>query len=440
MRLARASDMHAGRPTALLRCGVLRSRPGLALAAVWAVWALAGQAWGARVGLVVATAPGAPGPDVVADAVGGPLRARGDEVEARPFATAAARRREGAVERARLEALVRTRGLIEEGWRAYLSAEPAFAEARLGEARLRLLDDLELEGAVEWLADATFRLGAVKLFGGRAGEAAQAFALAARLDPGLAPSPREVSPDVIEAYQRARGAVAGARHAVAVRVGATDGAAVKAAIAVDGGAPGPVGRVELTAGEHLIVAAAPGYRADARLVRVPGLEAVIELELERDGPLTVLDEAARSGTTGDAASTRAALGAAIVFAELDEVFVVGAGFRGGEPTLRGQRCAGVPARCGAVAEILYAVGGERAAAALLVERMKTPGMALGEIDALAGLGVAGAGGKGKPSAWRAAWPWIAVGGAVAVLAAIALVDGGANDPTVRVCVIDGACP
>ena len=435
-----ASDMHAPGPTALLRCGVPSTRPGLALAAMWAVWALAaGQAEAARIGLVVATAPGAPGPDVVADALAGPLRARGDELETQPFARAAARRREGAVERARLEALVRTRGLIEEGWRAYLSAEPGFAEARLGDARLRLLDDLELEGAVEWLADATFRLGAVKLFGGRGGEAAQAFALAARLDPALAPSPREVSPDVIEAYQRARVAPVGARHAVAVRVIGIEGRAV-AALSVDGGAPGPVGaRVELTAGEHLLVASAPGYRAGARLVRVPGLEAVIELEVERDGPLAVLDEAARSGTTGDAASTRAALGGAIVFAELDEAFVVGAGFRGGEPTLRGQRCAGVPARCGAVAEIRYAVGGERAAAALLVERMKAPGIALGDIDALVGLGVAGAR-RAKTSTWRAAWPWVAIGSAVAILAAVALIDGGAEDPTVRVCVIDGACP
>jgi hypothetical protein len=332
----------------------------------------------------------------------------------------------GAVPRGGLERFRRVRELVDEGWRAYLQVAGDFAAARLGRARGDAEELLALDGGVELYADVALRLGAVLDHLGRRAESAEVLRLAAWLDPERAVTTAEFSPDVVAAFEAAR---AKAPAPVAVRVVVT-GPAV-ATIDIDGRSAGtaPV-TVELAAGQHVVVARAPGYRARGVAFAATGGEVALALEPD---PAAVALRAGVAAGTAEAAAGRA-IEAAERFAEVEAVVLAAAVWRQGEPALLGQRCAG--GRCTAVVEVGYgaAPGGLAAAAgalwrelAAVADRRRYPPTL--PADPRLGRGVGAVRVSAGRCRWcRSPWLWAGVGAAVvAVGAGVAVIvsgDGG----------------
>jgi len=378
----------------------------------------------ARRGVIVRSVADAPVAEAPAlDALALAVRERGDEAVVDPLAIARARLGAGAVPRVRLADFARARELVREGWRAYLKVDPSFAEAQLVNARRTLEGVLDLDGALELLADVSLRLGVVRLNTGRAAEAQVAFALAATLDPGRELYAQELSPAVIAAY----------RQASALRV-----APVTLELVIDAGAqveldgaPVEVGarNLRVTPGEHVLVVRAAGRRPAGQIVAVGAGGVRIALPLDVD-PYARMLTATRPFALGvrerDALPLVDVLGS---FAELDDLLIVVVTWRGGQPALLGQRCALAPVACTPVREVRFAsIARLDAAAAQLVGDLAPPGegRALGPIvleDTRATepepRRPGGPAGSPAPARvwWKSPWLWAGVG-------ALALVTGG----------------
>jgi hypothetical protein len=277
------------------------------------------------------------------EAIGARGRVVGDAVgEARAQLAA------GAVPSATLAQFRRVREMIDDGWRAYLRVQIDFAQNRLAAARSEAEALVALPGGAELYADAALRLGAV-LQVRRIADAPAVLALALALDPDRPITLAEFSPDVVDAVAavRAAPAVIQRLHVTAAPAGAL--------VSVDGKELGraPL-EVQVTRGQHLVVARAPLYRAAVQGVVVDAAAAV-DLALERDDDAVRLAGGAEPGIAAPA--EQALVDAALQLADLDEVVVAAVGDRRGGPALTVQRCAGAPARCTAVVEIGY---GDRA--------------------------------------------------------------------------------
>lgn len=283
------------------------------------------------------------------------VEARGAAVVRDPVAVARARRQGGAVERGRLDGFADARRLIQDGWNAYLKVEPSFADARLGEARRRLETVLDLDGALELLADASLRLGAVRLHMQRAEKATAAFALAATLDPGREVSAQDFAPEVVRAYLQVRDLAGGPGAELEVRSSAG------AEIEIDGVPAGqaPLAK-QVSIGEHAVVARAPGKLAAAQIVAVPAAGAEIDLTLDEDLVGAALDRATLDETLIAATST---------YAELDETVLAVATWSRGEPAIVGQRCGGAPLRCTDVIEVGFPEGKLDSGARTFIEKL-----------------------------------------------------------------------
>ena len=401
---------------------------GAALAAFLSLASVSDSALAApRRGVVVRVVPGGPveaGP--ATSAVTQALRGAGGEVVDDPLAVARARQSAGAVERSRLADFERARELAREGWRAYLKVDPGFAEAQLVNARRTLEAVLDLDGALELLADVSLRLGAVRLKSGRAAEAQAAFALAATLDPGRDLLAQEFSPAVVAAYQQSASGSGAAAQAALELVVAAD-----ATVELDGASVGRGARsLRVAAGEHVVVVRAPGRRPVGQVVLVPASGARVELPVDDDLLARALAAPAPLAL-GDHESTAARLVDALgLFADLDELWLVVVSWRGGQPTLLGQRCSVVAAvTCTPVREVRFAsIARLDAAARQLVRDLAAPGEAglLGPIvleDTRATEPEPPSRPGGKKSGetrhawWTSPWLWAGVG-------AVALAAGG----------------
>ena len=217
-------------------------------------------------------------------------------------------------------------------------------------------------------------------------------------------------------------------------------------VEVDGA---PVGRgprsVELAAGEHVVVARAGGRRASGQVVLLPAAGARVELALEVDPFAQALGGAAPLAIgAGERAAARV-VDAVGVLADLDELWLVVVSWRGGQPTLLGQRCALVPLACTPVREVRFASIARLGAAARQLTRDLLPGGGAAK-DALGPIVLedtratepelprhaGGRGGAGERRAWwKNGWVWAGVG-VVAVAAGATvwlLSDRGPGDVT-----------
>ncbi|MGE0550398.1 MAG: PEGA domain-containing protein [Kofleriaceae bacterium] len=315
----------------------------------------------------------------------------------------------GAVPIEVMRAFRRVRDQIDEGWRAYLRVAVELSAARLATARTAAENLLALPGGTELYADAALRLGAVLGHLGRAAESQAVLTLAIALDPDRPVTLAEFSPDVVDAVAAARAAPV-AMHRVRVETSPA-GALVR----IDGK---DVGRapviVELGHGQHVVVARSPLHEAATRGFHVTG-DSTVELELVRDRDAVRLAEGAQLGV--DEAAAQALVDTAVRYADLDEVVIVADTVRRGSPALLVQRCARLPVRCSAVAEIGYADRRGLAAAArsawqaVLTAELRYPPTVLTERGGALAPG-------GGCQLCRSPWLWTGVGAAVVIGAAI----------------------
>ena len=425
-----------------------------ALAALAVVLAAARPVAAQDVGVVVHAPAGAPASGAaIAGALARALRAGGAAPVLRPFARARERLEAGAVARSRLDGFARTRELMGQGWRAYLEARPTLAASRLGEARTRATEIVDLDGGLELYADVSLRLGAVMLALGRDDDADRDFRLAAALDPDRAVTDAVFKPAVVERYRKARSAAA---RPLSWRIAAEPAGA---AIEIDGRAAGvaPLS-VALGRGLHVVVARAPGRAARAQAIVVAdGGAGGVSLVL----PVDPLVRAVRAGPVALAIgrSEREAGEAArglFLYGELDQLVVAAAVWRRGRPALIGQLCTAAPPGCGRPVEIEFAGPGalDRAAAGLVRALARAPlrySLSL-LVDARvvdrepppAGAGGPAGGGEGSRW-WRSPWVWVGASGAALAVTAVVLLLTGDNEvqPVVGVDPCDfhkGGCP
>jgi len=252
----------------------------------------------------------------------------------------------GAVPVATLARFRRVRETIDLGWRAYLRAQIDFAQSRLAAARTDAEALVALPGGAELYADAALRLGAVLLHR-RIADAPAVLALAIALDPARPITLAEFSPDVVEAVDAVRAAPAALQrvHLATVPAGAM--------ISIDGVALGPSPLdAQVTRGQHLVVARAPGFRAAVQGVLAEGGPAAVELALDRDDDAILLAAGGElGGNVLGGHGEQPLIEAALELADLDEVVIAAIGERHGGPAVILQRCAGAPARCTAVVEV-----------------------------------------------------------------------------------------
>ena len=326
----------------------------------------------------------------------------------------------GAVPIEELARFRRVRDLIDEGWRAYLRVSFDFAQARLAAARTEAESIVALPGGAELYADASLRLGIVLGQLGQAADSQAAIALALALDPERPITPAEFSPDVVAAVSAVR---AVARPTTDFAISVTPAGA---AVSIDGKDAGaaPIA-TQLAIGQHVVVARAPGFapRAQAIVVAEPGK---LELALDPDATFGALDGGARAGLPDPEA--QALVDAAIRFADLDEVVVVADSDRMGGEALLVQRCAGLPARCTAIAEVGYGDRAGLAAAAREVWQavrdadLRYPPSVLGD-SRVAGVKIV------HRCEWcRSPWLWGGVGTAVVAGAITAIAIATASKP------------
>jgi hypothetical protein len=281
----------------------------------------------------------------------------------------------GAVPIETLAGFRRVRAQIEAGWRNYQRVAVDQARDALVAARTAAEPLVALPGGTEMYADAALRLGLVLAQLGRRDEAQAVIALALALDPERPVTTAEFSPDLVSVVDVAR-ATPIALHTVHV-VTSPPGARIR----IDGRDIGasPLD-VQLTRGQHLIVARAPEYRPTVQGIR-PDADRV-EVQLEPD------EEAARLGgrLLGlDEADAQLLVDATLRYADLDEVVLVADTVRRGGPTLLAQRCAGpAPAKCSAVVEIGYsdrtglASAAKQAWQSIIVGDLRYPPTVLGD--------------------------------------------------------------
>jgi hypothetical protein len=324
----------------------------------------------------------------------------------------------GAVPTETIARFRRVRELVDEGWRAYLRVAVEVAALRLASARTEAEALVALPGGAEVYADAALRLGAVLGHLGRKPESQSVLALALALDPGRPVTLAEFSPDVVDEIEAVRAAPKVMQR---IRIATTPAGA---SIRIDGT---EVGRaplaVEVTRGQHLIVARAPLYRP---IVQGLAVDAAAELSLALEPD----DEAAH--VTGGAAlglaepAQQVLLDATMRYADLDEVVVVAETVRHGGPVLLVQRCAGIPVRCSAVVEVGFAdraglaVAARSAWQAVRVGELRYPPTVLSER--------AGRPGGKHCELCRSPWLWTGVGAALVVGTVITIVTTSSSRP------------
>lgn len=323
----------------------------------------------------------------------------------------------GAVPVETLHRFRRVREQIHEGWRAYLRVAVETAAARLVAARSAAEELVAVPGGSELYADAALRLGAVLGHLGRTAEAQAILSLALVLDPDRPITLAEFSPDVVDAVAAARAAPVALRR---VRIVTRPAGAQ---IRIDGAA---VGRapldVQVTRGQHLIVARAPMHRAAVQGIPVDAT--TIEVQLEPDEEAARIAAGAQAGLD-DVAALQLVEGV-LRYADLDELVLVADTIRRGGPALLVQRCAGAPAQCSAVVELGY---GERAGLssaaraawrAARTGELRYPPTVLGErarpVD------------DGRCRVCRSPWLWTGIGTAVLAATAITLMATSSSRP------------
>lgn len=250
----------------------------------------------------------------------------------------------GAVPAETLAQFKKVREQIDEGWRAYLRVAVEAAASRLVAARTAAEPLVGLPGGAELYADAALRLGAVLGHLGRTADAQAVLALSVALDPDRAITKLEFAPEIVEAVDAARAAP------IALKTVRVTSVPAGAAIAIDGKT---VGRapldVQLTRGQHLVVARTPMYQPTVQAL--PPEATAVEVVLDRDDAAVRLAGGAELGLPERDAQQL--VDAALRYADLDEVVLAAETIRRGGPTLLVQRCAGIPARCSAVVELGY---------------------------------------------------------------------------------------
>lgn len=285
----------------------------------------------------------------VAAAVAGAMTGRAGRIVRDAVAEARAAVAAGAVP---IEALARFRQVreqVDEGWRAYLRVAVENAALRLAAARTEAEALVALPGGAELYADAALRLGVVLDRLGRRAESQTVLQLALALDPDRPITLAEFSPDVVDAIAAVRALPVARQRLRVISIPAG------AQITIDGTDVGRAPReVEVTRGQHIVVAREPLYAAAVRGISVDS-EASLTLELARDDELARLASGALRGMPEPAAQEL--VEATLRFGDFDEVVLAANTTRRGGPTLLVQRCAGIPARCSAVVEIGY---GDRA--------------------------------------------------------------------------------
>lgn len=425
-------------PTSVKRLGL-----AVGLSVIAAQPALAQE----RVALVTATAAEAPaGQAELGRALTQVVAARGGEPVDAPLAEAARRLGEGAVRRERLAGFARSRGLIGDGWRAYLEVRHGEAAARLRDARDEAERLLDLDGGPELYAEISLRRGVVLLEGGHAAEAATQLRLAAALDPELAVTDDEFKRSVVDAF---RAAVA-ARPALRRR--SIEVTPAGARVEIDGRAAGtaPIA-LELGEGQHAIVVRADGHAPLARVVEVAGdAQAPLRFQMAAD-PLLAAVAAGPAGlapgTRRDAAAV--AIDAVLTYAEADTVLLAAAVWRRRAPTLLGQWCSGTPVRCTPVVEIGFTDPAQLLAATQRLWRQlhdarRTGGPSLLADDRLVRAEHAPGQTSTRPRRWyKSPWLWLGTAGAAIAVTSVILLSGDRDvQPIVDVdpCMFGGDCP
>ncbi|MFN0252591.1 MAG: PEGA domain-containing protein [Kofleriaceae bacterium] len=250
----------------------------------------------------------------------------------------------GAVPVETLAGFRRVRAQIDAGWRNYQRVAVEQARDALVAARTAAEPLVALPGGTELYADAALRLGMVLSQLGRRDEANVVLALALALDGDRPITTAEFSPDLVAVVDAAR-ATPVALHTVRIET-TPPGARIR----IDGKDVGvsPLD-VQVTRGQHLIVARAPEHRPAVQGVTPDATRIDVQLEPDEEatrlgGPLLELPDIA----------AQQLVDATLRYADLDEVVLVADTIRRGGPALLAQRCSGAaPARCSAVVEIGY---------------------------------------------------------------------------------------
>lgn len=387
-----------------------------------------------RAGIVVYSRTGAPvaAPRVATEL--GKAVAAGATVVAKPFAVARARLRSGAVPRGRLVAFRRARELMNEGWRAYLGVEVQFAAARLAAARATASKLLDLPGGLELFAEISLRLGVVRQHLKQADQAAALFRLAATLRPSRAVTVAEFAPDMVAAYRKAIAAKP-PQVSVRVQVSASGRRPVRGLrIEVDGKAVATgATSARVTAGQHVVVARARGFRSRGEVFAVEASTDRLRLVLDFE-PATAAVLAGRAGLRVGTAEAKAATAVegVVRYAELDTLVLVASVWRRGSPALLGQACAGIPVRCTRVVELRFPSQAGVAAAARELWRLLSAALSRARFpptllvdarmtDRDSGKKHNGHHHNNKRAWWRNRWLWVGAGAvATAVGAAVLL--------------------
>ena len=243
------------------------------LLCAWLVIALLVRGVAADGAGVIAASAADRGP--VAAAMVGAMAGRAERITGDAVAEARAAVAAGAVPIETMARFRRVRALIDEGWSAYLRVPggrgaPARQRAHRAEALVAL------PGGAELYADAALRLGAVLGHLGRGAESRAVLALALALDPERPITLAEFSPDVVAMVDQARAAPAAKQRLRVVT------APVGAVVSIDGQELGraPID-LELTRGQHVLVARAPGHRPAVQGVLI-GEPSTLELALDPD--------------------------------------------------------------------------------------------------------------------------------------------------------------
>ncbi len=364
------------------------------------------------------------GPERLSEALSELLRTEGFEL-VDMFEEARAAVEGGAVLEDQLVAFSRANELLEEGWRSYLEVRPSFAAARLAQARTEALAVAHLQGGRELLAEISLRLGATKLDIERQAEAADDFRLVHMLAPERRVSDSEFKPEVVVAFDAA---IAQERSWQARPV---EREPASAKLWIDGEPlAANLAEVSLQDGLHLVSAQEPGYQGSSQLVSVSaGVVAPVRVRMDVD-PLAqrVLGGAATlAGGVAEDEATQA-LGALVLYAQVDSVLLVASVWRREQPALLAQLCTGQPARCSRVVEVGYPEGGLLVAVSELWRNLRRAGgrfpPTLQNDERLLVSEKRPIGGGGGSRSWLSnRWLWVGVAAASIAGSAIYLLSG-----------------